>query len=454
MAPVAALAVVLAACSGGFRDPGGGANPEPADDSAPTAPGETGVTRDTAPTGDTAPPERAPLHPDRPGGWVRSTFVFGQARMVEDGVNDDQVTLGWLELDEEAEGTACGGSGPRVRRTFHKWADDENYPEGDCDQDRKDGVDFQRWDHAAVRVDDCPGLGAWAEADGSVATRTFLSDCPAHVTAGFGEEAHRATWEGWYGYDPAARTLTLRYEVNDTCKKEYYADLTHDAAGRLLAMRLDGSRTGDTSSTSRGLGATHGFAYGSSAGLAVVPSFDEGVAALRDREIRADAWRFREDRGDGASLEHYQEDKILGYTPVACRDDVAYHHSCVAADGHDPYLLECARESPPTTAYLRFLVDPFPDRASRKHLYWAWHAHHAGSWQGCYHRGSHANPLLQVVDASGAFRGYVGVEIQRSAETTGEGEVPEDAWRQTDYRVFRWVEAGFQELAAPADPTR
>lgn len=54
---------------------------------------------------------------------------------------------------------------------------------------------------------------------------------------------------------------------------------------------------------------------------------------------------------------------------------------------------------------------------------------------------------MQVVDAAGAFRGYVGVEIQRSAQTAGQGQVPPDAWLQTDYRVFRWIEEGFQELS-------
>ncbi|MFH1462979.1 MAG: hypothetical protein ABIO70_01195 [Pseudomonadota bacterium] len=451
-----ALPLLLGACSLGFRRLDDAPRPAPGDsDSAPVDSGgdsgaDTSRPHDSGTpteTGDPPSDGRAPLDPDRPGGWASSTLVFAQAKMLEDASNDDWVALGWIELDEGAVGTACGNSGPRARRTFQKWADDEDYPEGDCDEDRKDGVDFARWDHTDVYVDECPGLGAWAEADGSASSRTFLDDCPAHVTAGFGKDEERITWEGWYAYNPEARTLTFKYEVHGDCKKEYYRDLTHDADGRLLAMRLDGERTGDMTSSSRGLGATHGYAYGSAAAITVVPSFAESRAAVAGGSLRADAWRFREVRDDGAPLEHYQEEAELGFTPVSCGVSVGYDHSCEHTSEHDPYLLECAEEASPATAYLRFLVDPFPDRDTREHLYWAWHAHHASAWQGCYHRGSHSNPTLQVVDSEGAFRGYVGVEIQRSSQTDGGGGAPDDAWLQTDYRAFRWIEAGFEEMA-------
>jgi hypothetical protein len=449
-----ALALLLPACLGRCGEEQqsrpllGDDSGLPADSSAGDTSSSTGDTHETAGSDDTAlAPERAPLDPERPGGWRRSTFVFAQARMNPDGWNDEWVRIGWLELDEDEQVEACGGTGPRVLRTFHHWDHAGDYPEGDCDEDVKDGVDFARWDHSEVTVDDCPGAGAWVEADGGPTSRAFLRDCPAHVTAGFGDEAERTTWEGHHIYDADARTLTLRYSVNGNCKKEYYRDLTHDADGALLAMALDGDRTGDTSSSNRGIGATHGYAYGSSHGLTEAAAFDEALEAVHDREILQDAWRIREDRGGDPPLEHYQDDDDLGFAPVACGAAVGYDHSCNSADGDAPYLAECAALDPMETAYLRFLVDPFPDRDSREHLFWAWHAAHDPNWTGCYHRGSHAMPMLQVLDSTGAFRGYVGIEIQRSAQTDGTGGVPDDAWLETDHKVFRWIEQGFQELA-------
>jgi hypothetical protein len=429
--------------------------PPPKPDTGPhdSNPGETGEPETGEPetgdpeTGEPDPGDRAPLDPERPGGWSTATFVFAQARMNPDGQNDEWVRIGWLELDESEQVEACGGTGPRARRSHHHWDHDGDYPIGDCDEDVKDGVDFARWDHSEVLVDDCPGAGAWVEADGSASSRAFLHDCPAHYTAGYGDEAERSTWEGHYIYDAEDRTLTLRYEVNGNCKKEYYRDLTHDAEGALLAMALDGERTGDSSSTNRGIGATHGYAYGSSWGLTDSASFEESLTAVRDRSILQDGWRVREDRGDDPPLEHYQQDDELGFAPASCGAAVGYDHSCNSADGEDPFLAECAESQPMETAYLRFLVDPFPERDSREHLFWGWHAAHTPDWSGCYHRGSHAMPMLQVLDAGGAFRGYVGIEIQRSAETTGHGQVPDDAWTETDYKVIRWIEDGYQELS-------
>ncbi len=448
MRPLAAIALVLASCSArcGAEERArptrpGDSEPTPADDSAAI----TDDTQETAGRDDTAATERAPLDPERPGGWRSSTFVFAQARMNPDLQNDEWVRIGWLELDEDEQVEACGGTGPRVRRTFHHWDHDGDYPRGDCDEDVKDGVDFARWDHTEVYVDECPGVGAWVEADGSPSSRAFLYDCPAHVTAGFGDEAERTVWEGHWIYDPDARTLTLRYEVNGNCKKEYYRALTHDADASLLAMVLDGERTGDSSSSNRGIGATHGYAYGSSAGPSDTATFTEALEAVRDREILEDAWRIREGREGDPPLEHYQDDDTLGFAPVSCGAAVGYDHSCHDAEGDDPYLATCAEADPMETAYLRFLVDPFPDRDSREHLFWAWHAAHAPNWTGCYHRGSHSMPMLQVLDSAGAFRGYVGIEIQRSAQTDGDGGAPADAWLETDHKVFRWIERGFEE---------
>jgi hypothetical protein len=452
---------VLAACASLGGGPEEAPDPAADDDSAPTVDdddssavdddGNDEDPDDEDPDDDDSAVDdgsgRAPLHPDRPGGWTRSTYVFSQTRAVEDQQNDEWVQLGWFELDEDEVSSACGGSGPRVTRTFYRWAHDETYPVGTCEQDQKNGVDFRRWDHTGVDVDACPGSGGWVDDDGDPTADPFLFDCPAHVPAGFGDEVSRRTWVGWYDYDPAERALILKYDVNDACRKEYYRDLTHDAAGSLLGMKLDGARSGDTSATWRGIGGTHGYAYGSPAMISTSAPFDEGIQAIAERTFLMDAWRYREGRADGDPLQHYQVDDAVGYQPVSCGGSVWFDHSCVPGDGYAPYLPACADADPPKTAYLRFWVDPFPAQDSREHLYWAWHAHHAPNWTGCYHRGSHSNPLLQVVDAAGAFRGYVGVEIQRSAQTAGPGQVPPDAWLQTDYRVFRWIEGGFQEIS-------
>jgi hypothetical protein len=168
-----------------------------------------------------------------------------------------------------------------------------------------------------------------------------------------------------------------------------------------------------------------------------------------NRSFVSDAWRFREDREGELPLEHYQRNQALNYQPILCREHVYFDHSCESTNQSPPFLRECTQGNSAKTAYLRFWVDPFPRVNSRENLYWAWHAHHAPNWTGCYHRGSHSHPLLQVIDTDGQFRGYVGIEIQKSAQTIGINQTPENAYQKTDYRVFRWIEHGFEEAAYP-----
>ncbi|MEN9796519.1 MAG: hypothetical protein RL653_215 [Pseudomonadota bacterium] len=422
----------------------------------PQGPDDDGSSSGSNLSGRTTAP---PLPPGNPGGWANATFVFSQARMVKNAQDDDFVQLGWVVLNAGATATACGGTGPKVVKNYYQWKHSD-YAPGDCPSDKKDGVDFARWDHAALNVDGCPGKTGFVE-NGQPATRPFLSNCDAHVTSGFGDPAgRRPVLTGNYNYDPAARTLVFRFDVNGTCKKEYYRDLTLDAAGQLLAMRLDGTKTGDTTATSRGTGATHGYAYGSPKTMSQAAPFSTSMQALAAAAqvgstafFLSDTWRLREART--GQPEHQNDNSRLGMSPQSCKTGVYYDHSCASVDpqvNEPPYLAECAQQ-PNKTAYLRWLVNPFPATSPREQLYWAWHAHHAPNWTGCYHRGSHANPMLQVVDAQGSFRGYVGVEMQRSAKTepaSGGGyRAATDSYEETDYRVWRWIQSGYEEIVGP-----
>ncbi len=390
---------------------------------------------------------RAPLNSIHPGGWIKSSFVFSQARIQEDLQDNEWVQLGWFNLHTDVQFTACGSSGPKVERIFYRWSH-SNYPVGNCDQDIKDQVHFRRWDHSSVDVNECPGLGAWTEANAQISQREFLYDCPAHLPASFGNRNEQITYEGNYIYDSINKTLILRYAVPSAsgviCKKEYYHHLIHDQNTKLLAMKLDGEKSSDLSVDYRGLGGSHGYAYGSQADISIFVSLDQAMLHINQPEkiYVSDAWRFRENRDGEAPLEHYQINQPLNDQPILCKPNVYFHHSCESTNQYPPFLHQCA---PSKTAYLRFWIDPFPELNSRENLYWAWHAHHAPNWTGCYHLGSHSNPLLQIIDSDGIFRGYVGIEIQRSAQTIGINQTPIDAYQKTDYRVFRWVEKGFEE---------
>ncbi|MBM4356871.1 MAG: hypothetical protein FJ096_02050 [Deltaproteobacteria bacterium] len=396
-------------------------------------------------------PPALPL--DHPGGWAKSTLVFSEAKMVLDEEDNERVQLGWIELNSTANAPACGGDGPKAVRTFYSWTHG-GYEPGDCPSDKKDKVDFARWDHVGPDlVDNCPGKDAWLE-DGKPATRPFLFDCPAHVTSGFGDPAARTKYVGHYQYDPANRTLVFRYDVDGQCRKEYLRDLTLDKTGKLLGAVLDGVKTGDTSSKSRGLGNTLGYAFASSTPIGTGASFAETTEALRTRTFLADAYRFRESRKlNPPQPEHHHENSAVGFKPENCKPTVAFDHACGEPDpGDPPYLKECASTPKPSTAFLRWLVAPFQKTSPREHLYWGWFARHAPSWTGCYHRGSHANPALQVVDSDGNFRGYVGVEMQRAAATeqTNSGYIDDpDNHLDTDYRTWRWVEASFEPILKP-----
>jgi hypothetical protein len=393
-----------------------------------------------------------PLPPDHPGGWTKSTLVFSEARMALDEEDNDRVELGFIELDATVTEPACSGDGPRAVRTFYSWTDG-GYDKGDCPKDTVEGVNFARWDHVGpADVDGCPGQDAFVE-NGKPATRPFLDECAPHATSGFGDPAARKQYVGHYLYDAAERTLTFRYQVNGVCKKEYFRDLTMDANGKLLSARLDGERTGDTSSVSRGLGTTLGYAFASTAPMSKGAPFAETTNALRTRTFLADSWRFRESRKQNPPQpEQHMKNSALGFKPKDCKATIAYDHFCVGAEPDEaPFLKECADSPTPKTAFLRWLVFPFGDKSPRENLHWGWHAHKASGWTGCYHRGSHSNPALQVVDSDGAFRGYVGIEMQSSAATVEDGGdwvASPKGYLDTDYRSWRWIEAGYEPVVA------
>jgi hypothetical protein len=419
--------------------------------------------RDVPPREELPPPEDATARDAandatardaRPGGWRAATYVFSAAAMRSNDRADDRVELGWIETDADRPAvTTCGGTGPWTRRSFHRWSHN-GYPRGDCAQDIIRGVAFRRWDHVAVRVDDCPGAGSWSR-NGSPTAESFLRSCPAHVPAGFGQSAQRITWTGRYTHDPARGQLVFHYDTPEGCQREYYRDLTVAPDGALVSMTLDGALSRDTGTRARGLGNTRGYAYGSSTGIATAAPFREAIAALADpaRTFLEDAWHLREaDSAPGADGDHDQVNDPLGLRPRSCREGVAFDHSCGSQPGEQPYLRECAAAGAGRTANLRFLIDAFAPRRAREMLFWEWFAHHAGDWSGCYHNGSHARPVLQIVDANGRFRGLVGVEIQRSQRTVASGggyAADPDGYLHTDYRVFRWIERGLQERPAP-----
>lgn len=389
-----------------------------------------------------------PVSPDAgpeerlPGGWMTSTFVFAQGRLDANGADDDWVELGWVEVNAEREVVACGAPGPAATRTFYRWTHGR-YPQGTCSRDAvRDAtgrrVELRRWDHTDVVVDGCPGAGAWVEG-GEASVRAFLVDCPAHVTAGFGRPEERKVREGHLQYDAAAGRVTFRYDVGGRCVKEYYGGLRLDPSGALLSLDLNGERTRDTSAASRGTGATHGYAFASSAPIAQAVTLDHAMEQMAAKTVLTDAWRLREARrGELPQPEHYRVDKVWAHQHARCREGIWFDHSCPDKDVHPAYLAECAAQATPSTAYLRFFLDPFPETDSREQLYWAWHAHHS-DWSGCYHRGSHSTPLLQIIDSAGAFRGFVGIEMQRTQAV----DDPR-SFEQTDYKVLRWIEAGFE----------
>lgn len=397
----------------------------------------------------------------KPGNWAQSTLVFSQGRMVRNGVDDEFIQLGWVALDASKTQRACGVNGPAATKTYYAWKHG-SYPPGSCQDDKKDGINFARWDHAVLRnVDGCPTKDKFVEY-GQVATRPFLSNCDAHVTSGFGNPARRKpVLNGNYVYDAAARTLALQFEVNGGCRREYYRDLVLDAGKTLLSLRLDGAKSSDVHAPLEGNGATHGYAYLSPRPISYAASFSQSMQTLRDSALPgkpqsdwflADGWRFREARGAGQPERQYRNDQVT-IQPEFCKTGVYSNHTCGGAGpGEPPYLAKCAAAGAAKTAYLQWYINPFPN-TPREQLYWAWHAHKAKSWNGCYHRGSHANPLLQVVDANGTFRGFVGVEMQRSASTeekpadSGRFQVPADSFKQTDYRVWRWIQNGYDEPA-------
>ena len=352
----------------------------------------------------------------KPNGWDSSWFVFAQGRLKDNGKNDERVELGWYELRAGDTVSACGGSGPKVKKRFHAWAH-EDYLQGDCG-----GRDH--WDHGSTVVDNCPGGAEWTK--GYSLPR---GGCQAHVPSGFGEAGNQTVWTGRFKWDDTTSPtrMTFFFSVDGKCQKEYWAART-DAD--LIVAQLNGDKTGNRDGD-QGTGATHGFAYGSNRNLETFKGLDTAVGFLRTTAIIEDVYWLREHDGFLSTL-----NKAKPFGDYAkCRDGVWFNHNCVDpptndADHTEPYLDQCPAGK---TAYLNFIMQPFSS-ASRQNLHWGWHAGHLG-WRGgpsdaqCYHGGSHSRPFFQIIDRNGEFRGYVGIEFQRDAAS----------WDLTNYKVMRWV---------------
>ncbi len=367
--------------------------------------------------------------------WPTSTLVFSQGRLAPNGVDDDRVELGYVEIDARREVDVCGGPGAWARRTAYVYTH-ATASGGGCPGDQRPDASAARWDHVAPTVDDCPGPEAWVD------DAPFLFDCPAHVPAGFGREAGRRVVEGQARLDPEAGTLVLRFDDAGRCRKEYYRDLRASEDGALVAMDLDGARTADQSATHRGTGATHGFGFLSPAPADAGVPLADAMARFRASPVVERKWKLVEERPE---LE-LDEGAEIGDRYDACGPVVFHGHRCARGDT-PPYLDECAARGDGRTAYLAFVVDPFPGRPDRANLLWEWHAFHgvtragAGQSTGCYHRGSHVYPMLQVVDAGGVARGWVHVELQRSQRELDDGTFD---WTRTNYKVGRWIERGYE----------
>lgn len=359
------------------------------------------------------------------------SYAFSMGRLTENPTpaNDEFVQIGFYRFEPSQTATACSFTGPKALKLYWHWGPG-NRPAGTCTSDNL--VSVSRWDHAGPDVvDNCPSAASWAPN-----SAVLHGSCPAHITAGFGRSASMITFTGNYEYDAAAGTMTFRWlDLKGVCRKEYWnlkRVATEGGVTELVSLELDGARTGDTTTKWRGTGNTHGFALGSSQSTtAWVP---QDVVAERysgstvftnsDYSFYGNVISYASGGGQGS------------WQRCGGHPNVLFQYSCHKEDANTtPDLVACnkpdANGNDSGGAYLKYIADAFASNSR----YNVWYSFHALLTQGagCYHRGLHSYPLIQVMGSSGAFRGWVGIEYQES----------DKAMDKNLYHVMRKVEEGY-----------
>jgi hypothetical protein len=80
----------------------------------------------------------------------------------------------------------------------------------------------------------------------------------------------------------------------------------------------------------------------------------------------------------------------------------------------------------------------------RRDTQWYWCVFHAQSHhETCYQSNSHPQPMLQIVDDAGAFRGWVGVEV--FTHVNASTLAPDEDWAAGYFAVFELT--GFSQFS-------
>jgi hypothetical protein len=239
------------------------------------------------------------------------------------------------------------------------------------------------------------------------------NNCPVHIAANWGESAPNVLNGVW---SATATELHFSWNVNGVKKKDYWFIRKKNPTIHLL--ELDGSRTNGADSfypSER----THGFGFGSNArSTGGIPlSIAMGIHNSVDFGMKVYEWS----EGQVSSADSLQTKDFVScngrdnelWWSFSCYKSDDIGAGCMAANIHS-HTQSCYDRLPngSFTEQLRYWSDPWPQVNDRKNARWLWLACHASGTSTCYHGGSHAYPMAQVIDDNGMFYGWVGIEHQ------------------------------------------
>ncbi|MGX7672939.1 hypothetical protein [Plantactinospora sp. DSM 117369] len=275
---------------------------------------------------------------------------------------------------------------------------------------------FWTWNQAdhplPIRSGDVYYCGDW------VPGRNPRNNCHIKTAPGFtGEPNGRFT--GTYQYDQPAGEVTITWTSSTV-------DGTTNAVNLVETWTVSSPRStlGRMQLASDNYSLTSGIGYGSNAGLN-----QETKASMASVRTRSETFLLEGQAWNGNSIVNYTRGSAGGLTmntwqlcdDGSCLGSVQDNAGCSPASccAAGPGYQACVDQLAAQNRRFYYLSNAF---GGRRNTYEFWCE--CLSYKSCYEYNSHVRPLLQVIDDSGAFRGWVGTEVSpdRTAPRDARGE--------------------------------
>lgn len=271
---------------------------------------------------------------------------------------------------------------------------------------------FWTWNQAdnptPIRSGDVYYCGSW------VPGTNPRNNCAIKTAPGFtGDPNGRFT--GTYQYDATAGQVTITWTTSTINGSTTSVNLVETWAVSTLDANL-----GRMQLVSDNYSLTSGIGYGSNASLAQTSKAPMSTIRTRTETFwyEGQAWNSNTitnyTRGSSGGL---RMDQWLLCDDGSCLGYVQNNAGCSAASccAPGPGYEACVEQLKSVNRRFYYMSGQF---GGRRNTYEFWCE--CLSYKGCYELNSHVRPLLQVIDNSGTFRGWVGAEVSPDRSGTRE----------------------------------